>query len=103
MHNRLIRFTTYNGTVLTKLQIDPLTVDLVLENRNHHLSIQAIRETATGLASPIKGMMEGRIEESMTSRLEVVLTDKKSGAVLLKDTGFNTGLEVAGEISQIMK
>ena len=102
LHDRLIRFTTYNGSVLKKLQIDPLNVELVLENRNHRLTILAVREAATSLASPIHGMMEGRIEESMTSRLEIVLTDKKTGAILLNDTGFNTGLEVAGEIGQIV-
>ena len=103
LHDRLFRFTTYNGTVLRKLQIDQLRVELVLENRNHQLSITACREAATSLASPIQGLMDGRIEESMTSRLEVLLTDRKSGKVILQDTGYHAGLEVAGEISKIVK
>ncbi len=103
LHDRLIRFTTYNGSILRKLQIDPLKVELELENKWHHLSIIARRETATGLAAPILGMMDGRIEESMTSGMEVVLRDRRTGLVILKDTGYNTGLEVAGEISKIVK
>ena len=103
LHDRLIRFTTYNGTVMRKLRIDELRLELVLENRNHQLAISACREAATSLASPIQGLMDGRIEESMTSSLEVLLTDRKTGLVILQDTGYHAGLEVAGEISEIEK
>ena len=102
LHNRLIRFTTYNGSSLKKLQIDPLRVELILENRHYILSILACREAATSLTSPIQGMMDGRIEESMTSTLDVVLTDRKTGKIILRDRGRNTGLEVAGVINQIL-
>lgn len=101
LHDRLIRFTTYNGSALQKLEIDPLKVELVLENKRYRIAIIAYREAATSLASPILGLMDGRIEESMTSRLEIVLTDRKTGRILLNDTGKNSGLEVAGEISEI--
>ncbi len=102
LHDRLIRFTTYNGTSLRKLLIETGKIELVLENKRHQIAITAYREAATSLASPILGLMDGRIEESMTSKLEVVLTDLKTGRVILNDTGFNTGLEVAGEISEIV-
>jgi hypothetical protein len=102
VHDRLIQFTTYNGTVLRKLRIDRLRVELVLESKKNHLSIIAIRKEATSLASPIMGLMDGRIEESMTSSLEVLLTDRRTGHVILHDTGCHAGLEVAGEISRIL-
>jgi hypothetical protein len=101
LHDTLIRFTTYNGSTMRKLQIDPLKVELVLENNRHQLAILAIRETATSLVSPIHGLMDGRIEESMTSKVEIVLTDRETGKVILDDTGHNAGLEVAGNISEI--
>jgi tocopherol cyclase len=47
-------------------------------------------------------MMDGRIEESMTSTMEVKITDKKSKSILLQDCGRNAGLEVAGDIRQII-
>jgi tocopherol cyclase len=103
LHDRLIRFTTYNGSALKKLQIDLEKVELALENKHYLLSIVARQEVATSLASPIQGLMDGRIEESMTSSLEVTLTDKRSGQVILNDIGRNTGLEVAGEIGEIVK
>jgi len=102
VHDRLIQFTTYNGTVLRKLRIDRLRVELVLENRKNQLSIIAIRKEATSLAAPIMGLMDGRIEESMTSSLEVLLTERQTGHVILQDTGFHAGLEVAGKISSIL-
>ena len=65
------------------------------------MEIIAQRELATGLASPIRGMMDGRIEESMSARLEVKLTDKKNQHLIFQDTGRNAGLEVAGKIAAI--
>lgn len=103
LHDRLIRFTTYNGSALKKLRIDAGEVELVLENKQHRLSIIVHRDAATSLASPIQGLMDGRIEESMTSSMEVLLTDKKTGQVVLNDTGRNAGLEVAGRIEEITK
>lgn len=64
--------------------------------------IKAKRDQATSLASPILGFMDGRIEESMTSNIEVWLTDLKSNKVIFHDTGRNTGLEVAGKIDEII-
>ena len=45
--------------------------------------------------------MDGRIEESMTAKIEVQLYDKKSQKILLEDTGRNAGLEVAGKVEEI--
>jgi hypothetical protein len=38
----------------------------------------------------------------MTSRLEIKLTDRKSGSIILQDTGHHAGLEVAGAIDEIL-
>jgi len=102
LKDRLIRFTTYNQSKLRKSYADEKKVEIVLENKNHLLEILAIRDGATTLASPINGFMNGRIEESMTSSITVMLTDKKNNTVLLSDTGHNAGLEVAGNIQEIM-
>ncbi len=103
INGRLIRFTTYNKSALTGLKISTEKVELVLENRQYRLQIDAFRDDATGLASPILGLMDGRIEESMTSALEITLTDKQIGQVILRDKGRNTGIEVAGNVSLIEK
>lgn len=102
LENKLIQFTTYNFTKLKKSQVNEQQVEIIMENRNHRLHIIAHRSEATSLASPIAGFMDGRISESMTSQLEVELYDKRQKKILLKDIGKNAGLEVAGNIPEIL-
>jgi tocopherol cyclase len=101
LQDRLIRFTTYNRSTLRKSFADEKRVEIVLENKKYLLQITAHREAATELAAPIRGFMEGRIEESMTATIDVLLTDKKNKTVVLHDRGRNAGLEVAGNIKEI--
>jgi hypothetical protein len=100
--NRIIQFTTYNGSKLIQSIIDKEKVELILENKKYRLEIKAFREESTQLASPILGFMDGRIEESMTSEIEVLLFDKKNNSILLSDKGRNAGLEVAGNVEEIV-
>ena len=101
LHDRLFRFTTYNSTRIVKCFTDLDKVELVLENKNYSLEILANREAAAMLASPISGFMHGRIEESMTVKVEVVLSDIKNNKILLHDTGRNAGLEIAGNVAEV--
>lgn len=102
INDQLIQFTTYNKTRLRKCQITKVKVELTMENESYLLEIIAHCDHATVLASPILGMMDGRIEESMTSTIEVMLFNKKMNQVMLKGKGKNAGLEVAGNIKEIM-
>ena len=102
LKDRLIRFTTYNQSKLRKSFANEKEVEIVLENKNYLLEILAHRDGSTQLASPINGFMNGRIEESMTSSITVMLTNKKNNKILLNDIGNNAGLEVAGNIQEIM-
>jgi hypothetical protein len=102
LKDRLIRFTTYNGSNLLLHKVDREQIVIHMENRVYRLEIVADRDGATDLASPILGAMDGRIEESMTSRIAVKLIEKKNGAIVLDDVGRNAGLEVAGKIEEIV-
>lgn len=102
LRDKLIRFTTYNRSVLKKSYADKESLELVMENKRYRLEILAHRDKATALASPILGLMDGRIEESMTAITEVKMFDKKNGQLVLDDKGRNTGLEIAGKIDEIM-
>jgi len=101
LHDRLFRFTTYNKSVLRKSFADGDKVELVIENNKYRIEILAHRDTATALASPILGFMDGRIEESMTATIEAKLTDLENKTTLFHETGRNAGLEVAGKIEEI--
>jgi len=101
-NGKLFEFTTYNGTKLMHSFADRQKVELLMENKNYRLEVLAGRDHATELASPLSGFMDGRISESMTSELEINLTNKSSGQILFHDTGRNAALEVAGKIEEIM-
>lgn len=102
LKGKLFRFTTYNRTKLKRSFADKDKVEIVLENKKYLLEITAYRDHATALASPILGLMDGRIEESMTASVLVNLSGKKTGQTIFRDTGRNAGLEVAGNIKEIM-
>ena len=102
LDDKLIRFTTYNRSALRKCRISEQQVEIALCNPEYELEIIAQREQATTLASPIRGAMEGRIQETMDAKLNVKLMRRKDGAILLADTGTHAGLEVAGDIGKIM-
>lgn len=101
LRDRLIRFTTYNHSVLKKSFADKKFLELMMENKNYRLEIVAHRDQSTALASPLLGLMDGRIEESMTAKTEMRLYDKKNNSTIFSGTGRNTGLEVAGNITEI--
>jgi tocopherol cyclase len=99
--NKLIRFTTYNKTVLKRSFANEESVELVMENKKYRISINAYRDPATVLAAPVFGLMKGRIEESMNAKIKVRLMDLNKNRVILADTGRNAALEVAGDIQEI--
>jgi hypothetical protein len=102
LNGHLYQFTTYNSTKLLKCHIDHEKVELLFRNKNYQLEVSAKREEATALASPIQGLMDGKIEESMCSEIFIILRDIKNNIVLLNDTGRNAALEVAGKIDEII-
>ncbi|MBL6654944.1 MAG: hypothetical protein ISP61_02730 [Flavobacteriaceae bacterium] len=101
--DKLIEFTTYNGTKVNKCEISIDKVKIEMENGSYLLRILAHREKATTLAAPIAGFMDGRIDESMRASIEVELLDKKKNIVLLKDIGESAGIEVAGKYELLIK
>ena len=103
LHDRLIQFNTYNGTSLRKVLVTEKMVEIIMKNNTYELAIYAHRDHATSLASPINGLMDGRIEESMSSVVDVNLLESKSGKLIFSDRGFHAGLEVAGNIKSILK
>lgn len=102
LRDRLIRFTTYNRSSLRKCSISESLVEVVIQNPAHTLELRAHRDEATVLASPIRGAMEGRIQETMNAQIDVQVTERKSRRIIFEGTGTNAGLEVAGEIRRII-
>ena len=99
--DKLIRFTTYNQSTRIKTFVNIEQVIIAMENKQYRLDIHALRDAPTALASPILGLMDGRIEETMNAVVHVKLTEKKSGRVVFDDKGMHAGLEVAGNIEEM--
>ncbi len=102
LKDKLIKFTTYNGSELKKVKAGKEKVEITLGNKSYLLDIIVERDTATSLASPLKGDMGGRIEESMLSKLEINLADAKSGKSLYQGRARNAAVEVAGRVEEIV-
>ncbi len=99
---KLTRFTTYNGSALRKLAFTDSAAELELENKYYILNVSAPLDQATGLAAPVAGMMNGRIEESMTSVITVTLIDKKTGKTIFSGEGRNASIERSGDTSVLI-
>jgi len=73
-----------------------------LQNKAYHIAIKVKRNRATALAAPINGLMDGKIEESMSAAIDVKLTQNNNNKVIFEGTGIHAGLEVAGKVSELI-
>ena len=48
-------------------------------------------------------LMDGRIEESMSSIVEIELIETNTRKLIFSDKGYHAGMEVAGDIKRILK
>ncbi len=95
----LLRFTTYTGARLDEVSIDGMDVRYVLHDRRYRLELTAHHGGGGELVAPISGAMEGRVNESMSSRIGLRLFDK--GKLVLEEEGRRAALEVAGPPSAL--
>ena len=67
------------------------------------IKILVYRSKTASLAAPIQGFMDAKIDESMTSKIEVKLYNKKTTKIIFEDIGKNAGCEVAGNYNVLIK
>jgi tocopherol cyclase len=101
-HQELYRFTKYNGSTITSLRLTDAHVILHAVNRTHRLEIEAARSEGGLLHAPYRSEMLQRVTESLTATIAVKLIESSSGRVLFEGTGRHAGLEINGEIQQIL-
>ena len=100
--NRLYRFTTYNRARLTSLEVKPQSLKAGFVTEEHLLEVEAHKSKDATLAAPRMGSMDGRIAESMTSKIQVRLSSLEGGRqyLIFVGSGRNAGLEIAGDIGK---
>jgi tocopherol cyclase len=100
---RLYRFTTYNGAKIRKLDVNPQSLMAEFTTRDYVLAVEAHKSADAALAAPRAGAMDGRVAESITSRIHVRLgrTGREHESPIFEGSGRNAGLEIAGEIDKL--
>lgn len=105
-HNqRLYRFATYLGAKIVSLEINDKMVYMVIKQKNSILRVRATRPESGILHAPTLRGMTHRIYESLKSEIEIELlqVSNKAEKSIYRDTGIHGGLEVAGDLKQLIK
>ena len=114
-NNQHIRFATYNGAKLYKLEIQKERVKISLIKYPYLLEVDAKKpavpenQHTAMMRAPISGQMQGKCAESITSsitiRLFEVPKDKKhieeGKRLLFEDVGENSGLEIMASLESL--
>lgn len=101
LDGQLYRFANYNFSRIKKFEINYKNVSLVIVSKKYKLELLVQRDTGAELVGPVAGIMEGKISESMTTRMDLKLTDRKTKKVIFHEMGDNADLEVCGDFREI--
>ncbi len=99
LEGRLFKFATYTGAK-KYLEVGEDTATLIFKNPHTELRILARHGPGSALLFPITGDMTGKINESLQATLEVELLE--NGRRIFAATGRHAGLELAGEVQQVL-
>lgn len=99
---KLFRLTTYTGAVLNFLRVNENFVELEVSDKNNLLYIKADRTKGGVLHGPYNNEMTKRVSESLDSKIFVRLTDKLTNKIILEDFGRNSGLDINGNLKEIV-
>lgn len=87
------RFSSYNGTRLTHLELRPDRMDLTLQHPRYRLNVRASRADGSLLDAPVHGDMAAQIRETLDSTVSLRLTGRQH-QLLLDANGSPAGLEI---------
>lgn len=102
---KLYKFTTYSRAKVTLLNVTASNIRIRLENKKHRLDIDADRSEGVDLPAPKMGEMTAKVNESLSSSINVALS-KKNGydtELIYSGKGRNAGLEFVGDIEELIK
>ena len=100
--NEFYRFTTYNGSKITKLLSSDGKVVFKVENRHYSLTVNAESQTTGDLKAPVSGEMRRTIHESIGASVNIQLASRE-GSIILEDRGQPAGMEIAGDVRVLQK
>jgi hypothetical protein len=103
--NKLYRFTTYSGAKVTELDVTDNNIHILLEDKIYRLDIYAERAEGIELPAPKMGEMTVKVNESLSSNINVTLFRKNGSSkeLIYSGNGRNAGLEFVGNIAELIK
>ena len=101
VNGSFLRFATYTGAKVKELIVNESILRVSIEDSEHILKLEALYDKGGILKAPKKGIMDVEITESITSTVKVELAEK-SGRLIFRDEGVNTGLELAGNYEKFV-
>jgi tocopherol cyclase len=102
LNGKLHRFATYTGARIESLKIFDDHVDWVLRNREMRLYLTARRVQGGLLRGPTRLDMGKRVLETLNASVDVRL-ETLQGETLFEGLGAHTGLEVMGDLPQLLQ
>ena len=98
---RLDRWTTYNGSRTTLLQVEDAVIRWHSTGPAGTLEMEAQRARGGLLHAPLRTAMHQRVEETLDARVQVRHTGR-DGRILLDATADCAGVEVFGDIGRLL-
>jgi hypothetical protein len=99
--NKLYRFTTYTGAKVTKLTRNEDSIEVIIKSKDFTIEFIGLKGMRGELLAPVAGDMSRTIHESIDAEIHVTLRDKK-GKILYKGNAHNAGLELVGDIFELV-
>jgi hypothetical protein len=103
--DRLFRWATYTGAQTEHLEVTETRVSWSMHDRHHRLEIEATRAESGLLLGPTERDMGVRVPETMRASAHIRLSERSRGGQwvsILQDTGRNVGLEVGGNLQDLL-
>jgi len=98
---QLMRFATYSGARIEKLQVTDDHVTWTVRNRQHRLEMQAARAEGGLLLGPTREDMGKRVNETLRATVDVRLSTL-AGVTLFAGQGRHAGLEAHGDLERLL-
>ena len=101
LDGKLYRFATYSGARTEHLALQDNCVDWIISDKRYRLEMRILQAEGGLIYGPTRHDMGKRIDETLNAALKVRLCDC-SGQVLFDGNGRHAGLEINGDIPQLL-
>jgi tocopherol cyclase len=95
-------FATYTGANMRTKQLNGQELHIVLEDKQHRITLHASGAKAGILKAPSQGHMVREIAESIQGEIAVVF-ETRTGETLFTGTGTQAGIEIVGDVSGLLE